>query len=215
MHAILKAAALLIFSVAAAQAQTELSFYGGAQSVADSMVSGSDPGGLGAFEFLANWKDVALDPNARYGVRVTWWPSDALGWGLDFDRSPVRADAATLAANGLTAFEFGNGSSQLTLNAYRRWYDGAALVPYIGAGIGVSIPRVGFDAGYGRTSRLQLSGPVVQWLAGASYPLGARWSIFGEYKGSYSANRARLSNGGRLNANILQGGVNVGMSLGF
>jgi lipid A oxidase len=215
MLAILKAVALLIFTATAVHAQAELSFYGGRQTVANSAVSGNEPGGLGAFDFLAKWEDIATDPRSRFGLRLTWWQNETLGWGVDFDQMPVRADTVTLAANGLSELEFGNGSSQLTLNAYRRWYDGATLVPYVGAGIGVAIPRVGFDAGSGRTSQLQLSGPVVQWLAGASYPLGGRWSVFGEYKGSFSANRAKLNGGGVLNTNILQGALNVGMSLGF
>ncbi len=215
MRAFLGVIALLAVSAMAAQAQTELSFYGGARIVANSQVVGDDPGGAGRFDFLARWREQAANPAAGFGVRITWWRDDLLGWGLDYDRSALRADGATLAENGLVAMEFGNGSSMLTVNAYRRWQEGGSLVPYIGAGVGVAVPRVEFDGGGARTSRFQLAGAAFQWVAGASYPVNDRWSVFGEYKGSFSSNLARLASGGSFNTNVLSNALNIGVSLGF
>jgi len=215
MRAVLSVFALFAaHSVAFAQA-TELGFYGGVQATANSVVSGSDPGGAGSFSFPAGWRNQSLNPPTQYGLRVTWWQNDRRGWGFDFNSSAVRADAGTLAENGLTELEFSNGVNLLTVNAYRRLNQLGDLRPYVGAGIGVSIPRVEFDSGAGRTSRFQLTGPAFQVVAGASYPLGSNLSVFGEYKGSYTVNNADLDSGGSLSTVTRNGGLNIGVSLGF
>ena len=215
MHLVLRAGALMFVFANAAFSQAELSFYGGAQATTGSNVSGNDPGGAGVFGFDAGWQDQDFGALSQYGMRITWWTNDSLGWGFDFDRSVIRADDATLTANGLNALSFAGGINQLSLNAYRRWQDFGALTPYVGAGFGVSIPRVVFDAGGVITSEVQLTGPMVQWVAGASYPLSDRWSIFGEYKGQYSSNNVDLASGGSLQTNTLSSALNVGVSLGF
>jgi lipid A oxidase len=215
MRAFLKVIALLVFTSTAAVAQTELSFYGGTRIGADSRVSGNDPGGAGAFSFLAGWQNQATVRDGNFGLRMTWWQSNVLGWGLDYDRSALRASNETLSVSGLSALEFSNGSSLLTVNAYRRWRDGEALVPYVGAGVGVAIPKVVFQSTGGTTSRFEVTGPAVQWYAGASIPVSDRWSVFGEYKGSFSSNVARLDSGGSQKTNVLSSALNVGVSLGF
>jgi len=55
----------------------------------------------------------------------------------------------------------------------------------------------------------------VQWTAGVLYPLGRKWSVFGEYKGNYSWNKADLDNGGNLETNILTNAINIGVSYTF
>jgi lipid A oxidase len=212
-------AAIVIFlamSVATASAQTELSFYGGAQSAPHSGVSGTDPGGIGPFDFTAGWEGRPFAAPPYYGVRLTWWQSDAWGWGVDFSHDKVYADAGTLSANGLTVLEFSDGLNVLTFNGYRKWDDfGGAFVPYVGAGIGVSLPHVEFDSGAGRTFEYQLGGPAVSVVAGARYPLGDRWSLFGEYKGTYSINNVDLVSGGDLSTSIVTNSFNLGATFGF
>ncbi len=215
MRAMLYVLALLAISVTAVSAQTEISIYGGPQYVSASKITGNDPSGVGAFDFTGGWDNASLVLPPQYGVRVTWWRTGASGWGLDFNHSPIRADDSTLAANGLSALEFSGGLNLLTLNAYRRWQDAGILTPYIGAGVGVAMPQVEYQSSGAHTFDVQLTGPAVQWLAGASYPISDRVSVFGEYKGSYSVNKADLLGGGSLWANILNSTVNVGVSLGF
>lgn len=214
-HATLGALALLALTTDAAGAQPELSFYGSAQTPAPGLVSGSDPGGLGDYSFVAGWKRLTEASDLQFGIRLTWWASDAVGWGLDMSHMPVRADAETLSAHGLTSLGFGNGSNTITLNTWRRWNSGGNINPYVGAGVGISLPRVEFESAGGRTSQFEVAGPAIQLYAGASYALNDRLSVFGEYKGSFSSSKARLANGGTFNTDTLDSAVNIGVSLGF
>ena len=104
----------------------------------------------------------------------------------------------------------------MTLNAYRSW-NGALgnLSPYVGGGVGVSVPHVEVTEGGSETFGYQLTGPAVAWMAGASYPLGDRWEVFGEYKGTYSVNSAELEGGGTLETDIVTNSVNLGVSFNF
>ncbi|MFV2002165.1 MAG: lipid A oxidase, partial [Paracoccaceae bacterium] len=90
-------------------AQVELSIYGGFQSSPDSNVSGNDPGGIGIFDFSAEWESRSLRAPPNYGARLTWWPSRVLGLGVDYSYDKLFGSAATLADNGLTQLEFSEG----------------------------------------------------------------------------------------------------------
>ncbi len=215
MRAILPVLALLSSYMMAAAEQTEISFYGGMNATADSRVSGSDPGGAGLIDFFTGWVDPAASGPSQYGVRLTWWRNQSLGWGLDFSSVGSRAQQNTLAANGINELEFSNNINLVTVNAYRRWQDTGNLRPYVGAGFGLAIPKVEFEAGNGRTSQLQVTGPALQMVAGASYPIGGNLSVFGEYKGSISLNNADLVSGGEFTTVTQNNGINVGVSLGF
>ena len=216
MRGILVIFILTAVSCARAAAQTELSFYGGVQTAPHSRVSGNDPGGIGAFDFVAAWEGRSFTLPLHYGVRLTWWQSATLGWGLDFSHDKIYASNVTLVDNGLSILEFTDGLNILTINAYRRWPDrGRVFTPYVGAGLGVSLPHVEFDSGAGTTFEYQLGGPAVSVVAGANYPLTSRWSVFGEYKGTYSINKLDLVSGGTLNTNIITNTFNLGATLGF
>ncbi|MEE9389099.1 MAG: outer membrane beta-barrel protein [Paracoccaceae bacterium] len=215
MHAILTALALFAAVSTVTAEQTDLSFYSGSLSTGESRVIGNDPGGAGVLNFLTGWSNLSASPEFQYGMRVTWWQNDAQGWGLDFDSSAVQANQNQLAANGVDTLNLSNGVNLLTVNAFRRWSNAGALRPYVGAGVGVAIPKVEYGSGSGQVSQLQLTGPAVQWIAGASYPVGKNLSVFGEYKGSYSLNSIDLNNGGGLSVPTQSNGINVGVSLGF
>lgn len=214
-------AALLAFIVVTAlpglmHAQTELSVYGGLERVADSRVSGDDPQGGGAFSFTSVWDDGSLSDGANYGVRLTWWQNDAMGWGLAYSRSSIRADDTVLSDNNLTSLNFSDGLNLITVNAYRRWPDAIkGLTPYVGGGVGFSVPRIDYGTGSNRTSEYQMSGPAMNWMAGARYPINETLSVFGEYQGSYSVNNFDLKADGNLDTRIFTGSVNLGLSLGF
>ncbi len=215
MRPMLSVFALFAATSIAVAEKAELSFYGGLRTTADSVVSGNDPGGAGDFEFLSSWRDQSSGSPMQYGVRITWWQNQTQGWGIDLNSSALLADDTTLGANGLAALEFSNGINLLTVNTYRKLKKIGDLRPYLGAGIGVSIPRVEFDSGAGRTSQFQLTGPAFQLIAGASYQLNNSVSVFGEYSGSYTLDSADLISGGTLNTVSRNSGLNVGVSLGF
>ncbi|MBV1867641.1 MAG: outer membrane beta-barrel protein [Marinosulfonomonas sp.] len=197
-------------------AQAELSFYGGMQSARSAIVSGNDPAGIGAFSFDSGWKEQPFDFTRNFGLRLTWWRNDDFGWGIDMSHAETKASDSTLSANGLNRLVLSDGLNLVTLNTYRRWRPaGRLLRPYVGAGVGLAVPNIEFDSGSGLTTGHQLTGPAIQWLAGASIPVGDRLSVFGEYRGSLAANSADLLGGGNLNASILTNALNVGVSLGF
>jgi lipid A oxidase len=216
MRAIITFFMLAHFLPGLASAETQLSFYTGAQSAPHSVVSGNDPGGAGSFSFTAGWEGRSFEAPPYYGGRIIWWRSETFGWGIEFNHAKIYANTSTLGANGLSKLEFTDGLNLVTVNAFRRWPEQfGSFTPYVGAGIGVAIPHVEFDSGAGETFDYQLTGPAAQWIAGASYPINERWSVFGEYKGSYSSNEADLVSGGTLSTNIITNAINLGVSLGF
>ncbi len=218
MSRILQALAVSLAAFALpAQAETELSFYTGVQEAPHSRVKGADPSGIGTFNFLATWEGRSFEAPPHYGFRATYWTTDRLGFGLDFNHVKVYADSATLTGNGFTLLEFSDGLNILTANVWHRWpQPSRAWTPYVGAGVGLSIPHVESQTTGGlRTFEYQVTGPAVQWVAGVKYDINDRWGIFGEYKGTYSVNEADLVGGGTLKTNIVTNALNVGVALRF
>ncbi|KMW60428.1 hypothetical protein AIOL_000583 [Candidatus Rhodobacter oscarellae] len=202
----------------AAQAESELSFYTGIQEAPHSRVEGNDPGGVGAFSFLSTWEGRSFEAPPHYGFRYTYWTSETLGFGVDFNHTKVYADDATLASSGFTNLEFTDGLNILTANVWRRWPDAwmnGQVTPYVGAGIGLAIPHVDVSSAGGTTFEYQITGPAAMWALGAKYEFNERWGVFGEYKGTYSVNEAELTNGGTLSTDIITNALNFGVSFSF
>lgn len=203
----------LIFPTVAA-AQVELSFYGGVQTAPASDIAIRDPQ-LGAADFPQDWEGRSFDSPVYYGVRATRWRSPTFGYGLDFAHNKVYP-ADGIGATGYETLEFTDGLNTLTLNAYRRWNAAIGTVtPYVGGGIGVALPHVEVVNGSSETVGYQMTGPAATWVAGAAMPINDQWSVFGEYKGTFSSNSADLDSGGTLETDILTNAVNFGVSFDF
>lgn len=216
MRNLLIAAAASMLIPCMAFAEDEISIYGGIQDAPHSGVSGRDPGGLGAFDFNADWEGRSGEMPPYWGFRWTRWQTETFGWGIDVNHAKVYADDDTLRDSGFSHLEFTDGLNIVTLNAWRRFTDtNWPVTPYVGAGVGLSIPHVEATSAGGDTAGYQITGPAVQWVAGASYSINDRWSVFGEYKGTYSMNDAELDNGGSLETDIVTNAFNFGVSLGF
>lgn len=214
----MKRALLLCTSLLAvptfAAAQVELSFYGGVQSAPSSDISIRDTV-IGNDDFSLDWEGRSFEAPPYYGIRATHWQSPTFGFGLDFAHNKVYPTDESLPA-GYDVLEFTDGLNTLTVNAYRRWEQGIGdLSPYVGGGIGVALPHVEVTNGASETFGYQLTGPAATWIAGASMPINDRWSVFGEYKGTFSSNTADLDSGGTLEADIFTNAVNVGVSFNF
>ncbi len=207
---------LAAFAVPAA-AETELSFYTGIQESPHSRVEGNDPSGIGPFSFLAKWEGRSFEAPPYYGARATWWMDQKLGFGVEFNHAKVYADDATLTGNGFSTLEFTDGINIVTANVWRRWQmPDSPWTPYVGAGLGLSIPHVESQTtGGAKTFEYQVTGPAVQWVAGVKYDINDQWGVFGEYKGTYSSNEADLVGGGTLKTDILTNALNVGVSFSF
>jgi len=208
---------VLICLARPAAAEFELSAYSGWQTSPHSDVSGNDPGGVGEFDFTAAWEGRSFDGPIHWGVRGTWWRNGGnLGFGFDINHTKVYADDESLEESGFDRLEFTDGLNIVTANVMRRFPGEARrFTPYLGGGIGVAVPHVDVESSGGKTFEYQLTGPAVAWMAGVSFELTQSWSVFGEYKGTYSQNDADLSNGGSLETDIITNALNVGVSFNF
>lgn len=219
MKALILTATVSVAAVAASQAaaqEYELSIYSGWQTAPHSRVSGDYPGG-GDYDALIGWDGKSFEMPPYYGLRGTWWRSETFGVALEFTHAKVYAPDDEREAIGFDSLEFTDGHNLLTLNAMRRWPEQwGSATPYAGAGLGIAFPHVDVETtGGDKTFGYQLTGPAVRLLAGVSYPISERVSVFGEYQFTYSSNEADLDGGGSLETDIKTNAINVGLSLNF
>ena len=200
-----------------ASAEIELSFYTGWQTAPHSRVSGDYPGG-GSYNALIGWDGKSFEMPPYYGVRGTWWRTATTGYALEFTHAKVYAPDAEKAALGFSDLEFTDGLNIITVNYMRRWPEHwGKATPYVGGGLGIAVPHVDVDhiASGSETYGFQFTGPAARLTAGVTYPINARFSVFGEYQFTYSNNSAELEGGGTLNTEIKTNALNVGLSLNF
>jgi len=215
MKRAIAASICLYFLPTFALAEVELSFYGGIQSSPSSRVSIRDDDVIADDDFTVDWEGRSFDAPIYYGIRATNWRSEKFGYGIDFTHNKVYPENDELP-DGYDVLEFTDGLNILTVNAYRRWSSAFGDVsPYVGGGVGVSIPHVEVTNGSSDTFGYQLTGPAATWIAGATYPINEQWSVFGEYKGTYSSNTADLDTDGTLETDIFTNAVNLGLSFNF
>lgn len=191
-------------------AELEISVYGGVQSAPSSRIDSPAAG-----RQSVDWEGRSAKVPPYYGLRATWWRNDRWGWGVEVNHAKVYADEPE--DYGYDRLEFTDGINFVTVNLFRRWQQpGRRITPYVGGGIGVSIPHVDVQPiGGAHTFGFQVTGPVVQLVAGASYALDDRWSVFGEYKGTWSRHKADLDSGGSLRTDLVTNALNIGISRRF
>lgn len=211
--------ALVILSAccpAFAAAEVELSFYGGVQSAPGSDVVISGDGTIPSDAYFIGRESRSFEPPPYYGLRATVWQTPSFGYGLDFTHNKIYSAEGDLP-EGFDRLEVTDGLNTLTVNAYRRWNAAwGDFTPYVGGGVGVAAPNVDVQyEGAEETTGYQLTGPAATWIAGATYPITEDWSVFGEYKGTYSVNTADLESGGTLETNVVTNALNFGVSFNF
>lgn len=200
-----------------ANAETQLSFYGGTQSAPHSIVTGeydSSP-----FEFTAGWEGKPFAMPPYYGIRYTNWRNSDWGIAIDFTHSKVYSDDETRTDSGFEVLEFTDGINVFTVNAVRRFQNAGRWTPYVGAGVGVAVPHVEVQASDTavKTFEYQYGGPALQLHGGVEYSLNEHWSTFAEYKINYVMLDVDLDGPGDgfLKTNIITNALNVGVSYGF
>jgi lipid A oxidase len=192
-----------------ARSEVELSFYGGAQSTRPSTIRSATLG-----DDRVSWEARPFEVPKYYGLRAQWWSDRHLGFGVDFSHSKAYADDPT--KYGYETLNFSHGLNVLTANIWYRFDSRGKITPYVGAGLGVAIPHVEVQPiGLGSTATYQVAGPAVTVVVGASMPIAGRWSLFTEYKGSFSRLKTKLDTGDRLDTDIFTDALNVGVSLRF
>ena len=198
-----------------AHAETELSFYTGYQTSPHSGVDLFNHPDFGTTSFTAGWKGKSFANPPYYGIRATRW-NGKWGWGAEFTHSKVYADDATLAASGFDHLEMTDGVNILTVNAMYRWTsDARKLTPYAGGGLGIAIPHFEATSASDTTAGYQVTGPALRLTLGASYKLNERWSVFGEYQGTYSRHEADFDAGGTFKTNLITNALNIGVGFSF
>ena len=204
-----------VFAANAAAAEVELSFYGGLQGALASDVVIANDGVIADRSFEVDWEGRSFEAPPYYGIRITRWQGPSFGYGVDFAHSKVYPKDGELP-DGFDRLEFTDGLNTLTANAYFRWQDAIGnITPYIGGGVGVSIPHVEVITSNSRTLEYQVTGPAATLIVGASMPINDRWSVFGEYKGTYTVNDGDLDTGGTVSTDIFTNALNVGVSFNF
>lgn len=206
---------LIALAASPVGAEVELSFYGGFQSAPPSDISVSGDSVLPDDDFSVAWEGLPFEWPLYAGARATYWATSEYGFGLDYTHNKTYPQDGELPA-GYRALEFTDGLNTWTLNGYKRWQNAFGdVTPYVGAGVGISAPGVEIRYGTSDTFEYQITGPAATWIAGASYPISDQWSIFGEYKGTYTQNTVDLETGGTLSSDIVTNAVNLGVSFRF
>lgn len=201
--------------VSPAAAEIELSFYGGAQNAPHSDVFITGDPAYPEKTFLG-WEGRSFEAPPYYGWRATVWRTPSFGYGIDFAHNKVYPQDGELDGTPFETLEFTDGLNTLTVNAYKRWQGAwGPASPYVGGGLGLAIPHVEVSNGETETFGYQITGPAATWIAGASLPINDTWSVFGEYKGTYSQNKADLDGGGTLETDIITNALNLGVSFSF
>lgn len=205
--------ALALFAARPVGAETGLSVFIGKSFTHDSDVRLRQSGDTRLTFHGVSWDDESFEMPIYYGFRVTHFLKRHPDWGvaLDFFHYKVIADrGATLPVTGtrggtpvsdrerlgdtFRTLAMTHGVNYLTLNAVRRWrlrpeppeYPRGRLQPYVGLGVGAVNPHVEVAVGSRSVNEYQWHGPGYQLFAGASYGLSKRWSLFAEYKFTYT-----------------------------
>ena len=203
-----------------ARAETQISVYGGVNGNFGSDVKVTAPGV--SQEHSVDWDGQSFEMPPYWGVRGTYWLSRSSSWGLAIDFTHTKAVADLDSTPGATfdRLEFTDGNNLLLLEVLYRFspmWQGT-LVPYVGAGAGVTIPHVEVALKTeppNRTYEYQLAGPAAQILAGLEYKLNESWSLFSEAKLSYSHISADLDGGGRLETDLWSPQLAIGLTYRF
>ena len=208
---------LMVLGAAAcpAAAEVSLSFYGGLQGAPASDISIRGDDAIADTDFSQAWEGKPFAAPPYYGIRVTTWQSPTFGYGLDFTHNKVYPKDNALP-DGFERLEFTDGLNVLTANAYYRWDAGLGdITPYVGGGVGITVPHVEVITPESRTFGFQYTGPAATLIAGASMPINDRWSVFGEYKGTLTSNEGDLDTGGTIETDIFTNALNVGVTFNF
>ena len=226
---------------AAAGTEFQVGVYGGWNETMPSDVRYRQPKGTDLTIKDIQWIGESLKIEPYWGVRGTVWPARLKRLGFMFDYSHAKATALktqTLNQSGtrdgqpvpatepfsntFRKLEFTHGLNFFTLNAvYRIGGLDARVAPYLGLGLGISMPHVDTQrAGWEKDTRTyvhQITGPTVQVLGGLQWRFlkSGRGSAFAEYKLNYSRNAAKLNGGGSLETNLWTHQVPIGFSFHY
>lgn len=201
-----------------AVSETQISVFGGVNWNFGSTATLNAPGVED--DRSVDWDGAGFDMPPYWGVRGVYWLSRTSNWGfaIDFAHQKALADINFAADPVYDRLEFTDGNNLLLFEVLYRLSPmmNGTLVPYVGAGAGVTIPHVEVTLDSGsKTYEYQLAGPAAQVLAGLEYKLNPTWSLFTEFKLSYSHISADLKGGGQLETDLWSPQLALGLTYRF
>jgi lipid A oxidase len=213
----------LCFAASAAQAEMQISVYGGMNTNLDSKGTLNKNGVREERTF--EWDGLSFQMPPYWGVQGTYWFNRGASWGiaLDYTHAKAYADLNFATDPTYSHLEFTDGNNLIIANLMYRFpalMDGK-LVPFIGAGGGVAIPHVevitkaGSLVGASHTWEYEWAGGAAQVLGGLEYNLNSSWSLFAEGKLSYSHLRNDLEGGGSFKTYLWSPQLAIGLSYHF
>lgn len=204
-----------------ASAETQISVYGGANWNFKSDVTLSNSA-IGNDDRSIGWDGGSFGMPPYWGVRGTYWLSKNSPWGfaIEYTHQKAVADLDFATDPKYSHLEFTDGNNLVMLEALYRFSPmmNGTLVPYVGAGVGVTVPHVEVTlrtVPADRTFEYQCCGFAAQIMAGLEYKLNNMWSLFTEAKLSYAHIDADLSGGGSLETDLWSPAVAVGLTYRF
>lgn len=220
----------------AARSEMQVGFYMGQSITPRSDVTMKAPDGTDMTLKNLRWKSDSFKPSPYYGGRAIDWNARVPTFGAMVDYTHAKATAdrfqtnsqegrrggkevppVELFAKTFRKLEFTHGLNFLTINGvYRAAGLHRRIIPYVGLGIGFTIPYVHARlAGRPKNEEVleaQLTGVAYQVLGGIEWRIfkSDRRSVFTEYKLSYTTHDVTLRQGRKLWTNILIHQFNVG-----
>ncbi len=197
----------------AASAETQISLFGGANWNLGSTVTLDAPGKQD--DRSVDWDGASFQMPPYWGVRGTYWLGRNWGVAVEYSHSKALADIDFASDTTYDRLEFTDGNNLVLFQVLYRFNPAmnGTLVPYVGAGAGVTIPHVEVTLDSGsKTYEYQLAGPAAQILAGLEYKLNEKWSVFTEFKLGYSSITADLKGGGTLETDLWSPQLAIGVT---
>jgi opacity protein-like surface antigen len=231
-----------LFFTDRACAEFVLSAYGGVADTMDTDVKLSQTGGTDLNFSDVSWSDKSFEGPIYYGLRLNYWFEDFTGWGVCVDfthakmyaelgdtvnltgsRAGVPVAGAELLRNTFQELSFSHGYNLFTFNGMYRWFPKGArddtflgrLQPYAGLGLGITVPHVEVETNGDRTEEYQYTGPAFQGFGGINFDVYKKFSLFMEYKLTYSDMDADLTGGGSIEVKPWTNHLIFGLSYRF
>ncbi len=212
--------ALFLFAPSAI-AETHFSVYGGLQENFDSQAQVKDVDGS-HYPLNISWQGRSFSMPIYYGFRLGYDLNTDWQLAIDYTHTKAYSTDQSRSDSGYSTLEFTDGINILTLDAIRQFDTGKQWTPYLGAGLGVTIPHVELQspAMQGKTFEYQLAGPAATAFGGIDYELSSQFSVFSELKFDYHSIDAQMldpltNQSGSFETDILSYAVNMGVKLSF
>jgi lipid A oxidase len=203
---------MVAFGLSSRAARAELQFgaYSGVLYTMSSDVDYTRPSGVNTNFQSVDWDGKPFVSPFYLGVFATYWFNPGPSWGFQFDY--VHAKMYSKFGSGTPTigsvfqhFEFTDGLNLLTAHLMYRWQFNR-FRPFVGAGLGIAFPHVEIttiDPAIPVTFEYQYTGLAAAALAGIDYKLTDSFSLFTEYKLTYTHVDSNPVGGGKLTTDAL------------